>query len=121
MFNLILGIETLAKFGTILDFQNSTIQIDHAVVAMRPYTNLANESNMWVKTFNTDDMYVPPSTGTFTRNHPEPISTKEATKRTIEILDANYEKRKSTRGRQGHLRTCIFNRAEAALVTTYHV
>ena len=34
----------------------------------------------------------PPSTGTFAKNHPEPISTKEATKRTIEILDANYEK-----------------------------
>ena len=83
MFDLILGIETLAKFGTILDFQNSTIQIDHAVVAIRPYKIFARKSNMHVKAFQTDNMYVPPSTGTFTRNHPEPTSTREATKRTI--------------------------------------
>ena len=41
---------------------------------------------MCVEAFQQDDMYVPPITGTFARNHPEPISTKEATKRTIEIL-----------------------------------
>ena len=92
MFNLILGIETLAKFGMILDFQNSTIHIDNAVVAMRPYTSFDKKSNIRVKAFQTNDMYVPPNTGTFARNHPEPISTREATKRTIEILDVNYEK-----------------------------
>ena len=47
---------------------------------------------MRVEAFQTDDMYVPPSTGTFARNYPEPISTREATKRTIEIFDASYEK-----------------------------
>ena len=92
MFNMILGIETLAKFGTILDLQNGTIQIDHAVVAMKPYKSFARKSNMRVEAFQTDNMYVPPSMGTFARNHLEPISTREATKRTIEILDANYEK-----------------------------
>jgi hypothetical protein len=30
----------LAKFGTILDFQECTIQIDHAVVPMIPYKHL---------------------------------------------------------------------------------
>ena len=35
------------------------------------------------KAFQTDNVYVPPSTVTFTRNHPEPTSTREATKRTI--------------------------------------
>ena len=89
MFDLILGIETLAKFGTILDFQERTIQIDHAIVAMRPYTSIARKSNMRVKAFQTDDTYRPLSTGTFARNHPEPISTWDATKCTIEILDAN--------------------------------
>ena len=83
MFDLILGIETLANFGTILDFQNNTIQIDHAVVVMRPYKSLAQKSNMRVKAFQTDNMYVTPCAGTFARNHPEPISTREATKCTI--------------------------------------
>ena len=88
---MILGIETLAKFGTILDFQNITIQIDHVVIAMRPYKSVARKSNMRVKASQTDDTYVLPSTGTFARIHPEPISPRDATKRTIERLDANYE------------------------------
>ena len=41
MFVLILRIETLAKFGSILDFQEGTIQIAHRVVAMRPYKRFA--------------------------------------------------------------------------------
>ena len=40
---------------------------------------------MRVEAFQTDDMCVLPSTGTFASNHPE-------TKRTIEMLDANYKK-----------------------------
>jgi hypothetical protein len=40
-------------------------------------------------------MYVPPgkraSTASFTRNHLMPSSTQEATKHTIEILDANFK------------------------------
>ena len=47
---------------------------------------------MCVKAFQTDNMYVLPSTGTLTRNHTEPISTRDGTKRTLEILDVNYEK-----------------------------
>ena len=89
MFGLILGIEPLAKFGTILDFQKYTIQTDHKVVAMKPYKIVAQRSNMRMEAFQADNMYVPPSTGTFARN---PISMRDATKRTIEILDANYGK-----------------------------
>ena len=83
MFDLILDIATLAKCGTILDLQNNTIQIDHAVVAMRPYKSFAQKSDIRVEAFQTDDMYVPLSTGTFARNHPEPNSIRDATKRTI--------------------------------------
>ena len=79
MFNLIVGITTLAKFGTVLDFQEHTTHIDHTVVATRPYTNIAQKSNMCVKAFQTNTIYGPPSTGMFTRNHPEPISTRNAT------------------------------------------
>ena len=73
MFDLILGIETLAKFGTVLDFQEHTVQIDHAVVPMRPYTSLAQKYNMRVKAFQTEHTYVPSTTGTFARDDPEPI------------------------------------------------
>ena len=37
-------------------------------------------------------MYVPNSAGTFFWDHLEPIGTQEATKHTIEILDADYKK-----------------------------
>ena len=37
-------------------------------------------------------MCVPSSTGTFTKNHLDPISMSEATKRAIEILDVDYDK-----------------------------
>ena len=56
---------------------------------MRPYTSLAQESNMRVKAFQTEDVYVLPNRGTFTRSHLEPISTWEVTKYTIEMVDAN--------------------------------
>ena len=42
MFDLVLCIETLAKFGTVLDFPEHEIQIDHMIdIAMRPYKSLA--------------------------------------------------------------------------------
>jgi hypothetical protein len=75
MFNLILGIETLAKFSTVLDFQEHTIHIGHVVVATRPYTHLAQKTNMRIEVFQTGSMYVPPSSSTFARDHLEPIST----------------------------------------------
>ena len=34
--DLILGRETFAEFGTMLDFQDKKLQIDHAKIAMRP-------------------------------------------------------------------------------------
>ena len=80
-FDLILDIETLAKSGMILDFQDKTIHIDHANIAIRPLHSLGVKSNMHIKAFQTDDVYVPPGTCTgaatsFTRDHLEPMSTR---------------------------------------------
>ena len=59
---------------------------------MRPYKSLARKTNMRNKVVQTNDVEVPQNTSTFARDHLEPISTREATKRTIEILDADYQK-----------------------------
>ena len=83
MFDLIVGIKTIAKLSTVLNFQERTVQIDHVVVAVRPYTSLAQKSNICVEAFQTGNMYVPSSTGTFARNHSEVIIIRDATKRTI--------------------------------------
>ena len=93
MFMLILGIETLAKFGTFLDFQEKSIQIDHTKIAMRPYKSLA-KNLIWVIRHPkwTIHTYVPDGKGTFSIDHLEPISTWESTKRTIKIIDAEYNK-----------------------------
>ena len=56
---------------------------------MRPYTSIARNPKMCVEAFQTDTIYAPPSTGKFVRNYPEPISIRDATKRTIETVDAN--------------------------------
>ena len=62
--DLIPGIATLAKFGTIWDFQDKTIQIDHAKISMRPLSSLGVKSKMCVEAFQTDNMYV--TSGTYT-------------------------------------------------------
>ena len=36
MFDLILGVETLVKFGVILDFKRKVLTIDHHELTMRP-------------------------------------------------------------------------------------
>ena len=60
---------------------------------MRPYTSLAQKSNVCVEAFKTEDIYVPPSRGTNAGDHLEPISTRDATKRTTEILYVDYKKK----------------------------
>ena len=48
---------------------------------------------MRVKAIQADNTYLPNGTSTFARDHLEPISTGEATKRTMEIVDADYNKK----------------------------
>ena len=92
IFDLISGIGAFAKCGMVLDLQKHMIQIDHVVIVMRPYTSLARRSNMRVEVLQPNNMYAPPSTGTFSRDHLERISIRKAIKRTIEIVDSDYEK-----------------------------
>jgi hypothetical protein len=96
MFNLILGIDKVARFGTILDFEDKTIYIDHATISTRPLSNFGLKSNMCIEAFKTDKMYVPSGTNigttSFTRDHLKPINTREATTRTVEILYADSTK-----------------------------
>ena len=76
MFDLIIGVETLAKYGIVLDFGTKVITIDKIQSPMKPINAF--------KRLNFDT--------SFAREELEPISTREETKRTIEILDANYKK-----------------------------
>ena len=74
--DLILGIEPLAKSGTVLDFQNKTIQNDHVKLAIRPFNSVARKSKLSTKAFQTHDTYIPNGPSTFVRVPLEPISTK---------------------------------------------
>ena len=75
-YDLILGTETLAKLGVILDFESKTITIDQCKLNM-----VSNTSFMDQKSINLQF-----------KEYFEPTSTREATKRAISILDAVYEK-----------------------------
>ena len=75
-YDLILGTETLAKLGVILDFESKTITIDQCKLNMVSNTSFTDQ-----KSINAQF-----------KEHLEPASTREATKRAIGILDAVYEK-----------------------------
>ena len=92
MFNLMLGIKSLAKFGTGMDFQDKSIQIDHAKIAIRPYSTIGRKSNQSNDVFQADDMYVSPGTSTFVRDHLKAISIYEAPNCMIKIVYAESEK-----------------------------
>ena len=46
MFNLILGIDTLAKFGTVLNFKDKTVEINQAKISMRPLKDMRYKINL---------------------------------------------------------------------------
>ena len=76
VYDMIIGIESMAKLGIILDFQQNEITLDHVTVPMRPLKEFMDQ-----KVLNT-----------LFKEFIEPTSTKEATERTTKILDAKYEK-----------------------------
>ena len=78
MFDLIIGTETMKKLDCILDFKNKVIEIDHIQLPMRKLSALNNPNKRLEIYYNS--FYV------------EPDVTKEATERTVRILDAKYEK-----------------------------
>ena len=75
VYDLILGVKSLANIGTILNFADSTITIDHVTLPMR-----ANKMET-LKEIRAQ-----------LKDLLEPKSMREATNRAVEILDANYEK-----------------------------
>jgi hypothetical protein len=80
LYDLIIGKQTLHDIGAILDFKEKTITIDNILLPMRNITNLQ----------------LKPSVTRALRHNTcqaqEPVSTQNATKRVIEILDAKYDK-----------------------------
>ena len=81
MYDLIIGKQTLHKIGAVLDFKEKTITIlDNILLPMRKITNLQLKPSvtraLWHNTCQAQ----------------EPVSTQNATKRVIKILDAKYDK-----------------------------
>jgi hypothetical protein len=80
MYDLIIGKQTLHDIGAVLDFKEKTITINNILLPMRNITNLQ----------------LKPSVTRALRHNTcqaqEPASTRNATKRVIEILDAKYDK-----------------------------
>ena len=75
MFDLIIGTETMANLGIVLDFKEKMITIDEIKLPMRNIKNLQSPKALY-------SIY----------SGREPASTLEATNRAVKILDANYEK-----------------------------
>ncbi len=80
IYTLIIGKQTILNLGVVLDFQEKTIKIDEILLPMR------NIANLQLKPRFTRALRE--NTG-FAQ---EPISTRSATKRVVEILDAKYKK-----------------------------
>jgi hypothetical protein len=80
LYDLIIGKQTLHDIGAVLDFKEKTITIDSILPPMRNIVNLQ----------------LKPSVTRALRHNTcqaqEPISTRNATKRVLEILDAKYDR-----------------------------
>jgi hypothetical protein len=80
LYNLIIGKQTLHDIGIVLDFKERTITIDDILLPMRNINNL---------------QYKPSISRALKLNSSfalEPASTRNATKRVVEILVAKYDK-----------------------------
>ena len=75
-YDLIMGIETMNKFGMVLNFDDMMITIDHQKLPTRTFESIRDPTQLrsQFKAFT------------------EPISMWEATNRAVTILDAKYEK-----------------------------
>jgi len=80
MFDLILGKATLHELGVVLDFKEKTIQIDEILLPMRNIAKLQLKPCI-TRALNHNALHAK-----------EPVSTRNATKHVVEILDAKYEK-----------------------------
>ena len=80
MYDLIIGKQTLHDIGAVLDFKEKTITIDSILLPMRNIVNLQLKPSI-TKALQHNTVQAQ-----------EPVSTRKATKRVIEILDAKYDK-----------------------------
>ena len=80
MYDLIIGKQTLHDLGAVLDFKEKTITIDSILLLMR------NIASLQLKTSITRGLRQN------TCLAQEPVSTRNATKMVIKILDAKYDK-----------------------------
>jgi hypothetical protein len=80
LYDLIIGMQTLHDIGTMLDFKERTIIIDDILLPMRNINNLQLKPSI---------SKAPKLNSSFAQ---EPASTRNATKRVVEILDAKLTK-----------------------------
>ena len=78
-YDLILGTEATKELGIVLDFKAKVISVDEITLPMRNINHLQGHSLLWALKLNNS----------FAK---EPISTPDATKRAVQILDAKYNK-----------------------------
>jgi len=75
MYDLIIGKQTMHDLGVVLDFQEKTITIDEILLPMRNIVNLQLKPRI-TRALRENSCFAQ-----------EPISTRNATKRVVEILD----------------------------------
>jgi hypothetical protein len=80
MYDLIIGKQTMHDLGVKLDFQEKIISIDKILLPMRNIVNLQLKPRI-TRALRENTCFAQ-----------EPISTRSATKRMVNILDAKYEK-----------------------------
>ncbi len=78
--DLIIGKQTLHDIGTVLDFKEKTITIDEILLPMRNINNLQLKPSI-SRALKHNSSFAQ-----------EPVSTRNATKCIVEILDAKYDK-----------------------------
>ncbi len=78
--DLVIGKQTLHDIGAVLDFKEKTITIDSILLPMRNIVNLQLKPSV-TKALQHNTVQAQ-----------EPVSTQNATKRVIEILDPKYDK-----------------------------
>ena len=79
VYDLILGCNAMKELGIVLDFQAKQITIDEIILPMRNINSLSSTKIGKAWTVNNSMAR-------------EPMSTKNATQRVVEIMDSNYEK-----------------------------
>jgi hypothetical protein len=80
LYDLIIDKQTLHDIGTVLDFKKRTITIDDILLPMRNINNLQLKASI-SRVLKLNSSFAQ-----------EPASTRNATKRFVEILDAKYDK-----------------------------